>query len=120
MKVEETYCVVLLLASGEPLVVKESKDFEKCKAIFDQVEADWIKSRKTKGSVFQLRDPWIFSCDPWFILRVSLVPKRMPKPADSQNPYQRHMEQVGFSQAMKSPQIARSELTDQGYTSDNE
>lgn len=120
MRVDETYCVILLLASGEPLIIKESKKFDECKALFDQVEADWITSRKTKGAIFKLRDPWIFSCDPWFILRITLVPKKVPKAADSQNPYQRRMEQVGFANAMKSSPIVKGELTDEGYTSDSE
>lgn len=116
MKIEETYCVILLQASGEPLTVKESKNFAECKAAFDQVESDWIKARKTKGEIFKLRDPWIFSCDPQFIVRITLVPKRIPKVASSDNPYQRRMESQGFAATLKNP--LGSELTDEGYTQD--
>jgi hypothetical protein len=119
MRVDETYGVILLLANGEPLVIKESKKFDECKALFDQIEADWIKSRKTKGEVFKLRSPFIFSCDPQFILRVSLVPKKIPKAANSQNPYQRRMEEVGFEAMRVAAPKLKGELTDEGYTTED-
>jgi hypothetical protein len=113
-----TYCVFLLQASGEAISVKESKNFEECKAVFDAVEAEWEKSRKTKGAVFKMRDPFVFSCDPSFILRVSLVPKVTPKLASSQNPYQKRMEEVGFGAMQRVAPTVHGELTDEGYTSD--
>jgi hypothetical protein len=115
MKVSERYSVVILQATGEPLELLDSSKFDECKALFDKIEVDLEKARKTKGALFKLRDPYILSCDPQFIVRVMLVPKKVPKVTDSDNPYQKRMERQGFAATMKSPV---SELTDEGYSND--
>jgi hypothetical protein len=117
VKVEETYGVILLQATGETTVIKESTDFAECKALFDKIESELEKARKTKGALFKLRDPFIFSCDPSLIVRISLVPKKVPKVTDSQNPYQKRMEKFGFSETFKNPTIG-SELLDEGYNNE--
>lgn len=116
MKVQERYSVVILQATGEPLEIKESSNFAECKVIYEKIVADLEIARKAK-KLFRLSDPWIFSCDPQFIVRVTLVPKKVPMVADSENPYQRRMLQKGFAAAMKNPpdQILAGELTDEGY-----
>ena len=115
MKVQQKYAVILLQATGEPLSIKESNSYEECKAIFDKIESDLEKARKTKGALFKLKDPWIISCDPQFIVRISLIPKTIPKVTDSDNPYQRRMEKNGFANTMKNPM---GELTDEGYSTE--
>jgi hypothetical protein len=116
MRVEQKYAVILLQATGEPLTLKESVKFEECKALYDKTLADLEKARKTKGAMFKLENPWIFSCDPQFILRVTLVPVKIPKPAEAGNPYQQRMESQGFAETMKNP--LGGPLTDEGYTKD--
>jgi hypothetical protein len=117
MKIQERYSVIILQATGEPLEIKESSNFAECKVIYEKIVADLEIARKTK-KLFRLSDPWIFSCDPQFIVRVTLVPKKVPVVADSENPYQRRMLQKGFAAAMKNPPeqiLGGGELTDEGY-----
>jgi len=113
MKIKESYAVIILQATGEPLSVFEGENFVDCKAVFDKIEADLEKARKTKGALFKLRDPFILSCDPSMIVRISLVPRKAPIVADSENPYQKRMLKNGFAATMKNPM--GSELTDEGY-----
>ena len=111
MKVEMTYVVIVLQATGEPLSIMESSVYADCKASYDKIVMDLEKARKTK-TLFKLSEPWIFACDPQFIVRVTLVPKKVPKVADDGNPYQRRMIEKGFANTMKNPV---SDLTDEGY-----
>lgn len=115
MKIQERYSVIVLQATGEPLEIKESTNFAECKVIYDKIVTDLEIARKTK-KLFKLNDPWIFSCDPQFIVRVTLVPKKVPAIADSENPYQRRMIDKGFAAAMKNPPTEKlGDLMDEGY-----
>lgn len=112
MKVEERYSVIIMQATGEPLEVKESANFAECKVFYDKLLSDLETARKTK-KLFKLNDPWIFACDPQFIVRVTLIPKKIPQMADSENPYHQRMLKNGFAATMKNP--LGTELTDLGY-----
>jgi hypothetical protein len=113
MKVKESYIVYILQATGEPLEVHKSENFAECKTIFDKLELELEKARKTKGALFKLRDPFILSCDPQFIVRISLVPRKDPIVTDVENPYQKRMLDRGFAATMKNP--LAGELMDEGY-----
>lgn len=113
MKPAQKYAVYILQATGESLEIIESS-FEICKEMFDKLELELEKARKTKGALFKLRDPWILSCDPSVIVRLTLTPKKTPSLVSADNPYQKRMENLGFSKALRNP----SENTDEGYTTD--
>ncbi len=97
-KTEEViYQTLILRRDGNHIAVIESVEFEKCYAMWEQLQNQWAECAK-EVKPFVIKDPVLTAFEPGLIYEITLRPVMpMTKAMNENNPYARNMLDRGFS-----------------------
>lgn len=95
------YAVLVLRTDGEHIQVLESDDYDKCYEKWKTVLQEWKDAAKELRP-FEIIDPIVTAFSPSMIFEVRLIPVGTEDSNNSHNPYNKKMNEQGFSRTFPS------------------
>lgn len=114
------YAVFILRTDQNHIQVIESEDYDKCYEKWQHLISLWQESVKEEKP-FVLEEPKVTCFTPVLIKEITLVPVVEQQFTKNNNPYQKEMEEHGFSSTLqkysggRAVEAVHPYLTDQGY-----